>query len=132
MYRIIDYLLNVHATVSYAWKDIDYLPSRTLPPLASIVAFSPLIERRAITALTDLAARGFPLLVVETMSESDVIARPTPEGRLAYRVWKLQREALRHDLATRGIPVLRWDGREPLESLLAQLPRRRPRVRATT
>jgi uncharacterized protein (DUF58 family) len=132
VYRIIDYLLKVHATVSYAWKDIDYLPSRTLPPLASIVAFSPLIEPRAITALTDLAARGFPLLVVETLSESDVAARPSPEGRLAYRVWKLQREALRHDFATRGIPVLRWDGREPLESLMAQLPRRRPRVRATT
>jgi uncharacterized protein (DUF58 family) len=132
VYRIVDYLLNVHATVSYAWKDIDYLPSRTLPPLASIVAFSPLIEPRAITALTDLAARGFPLLVVETLSERDVASHPSPEGRLAYRVWKLQREALRHDLQTQGIPVLQWDGHEALESLLARLPRRRTRVRVPT
>jgi uncharacterized protein (DUF58 family) len=129
VYRIVDYLLNVHATVSYAWKDIDYLPSRTLPPLASIVAFSPLIEPRAITALTDLAARGFPLLVVETLSERDVAPQPSPEGRLAYRVWKLQRESLRFDLETRGVPVVHWDGHESLESLLVQLPRRRTRVR---
>jgi uncharacterized protein (DUF58 family) len=132
VYRIVDYLLNVHATVSYAWKDIDFLPSRTLPPLASIVAFSPLIEPRAITALTDLAARGFPLLVIETLSENDVAPQPSPEGRLAYRVWKLQREALRFDLETRGVPVARWDGHQPLESLLVQLPHRRTRVRVTT
>jgi uncharacterized protein (DUF58 family) len=128
VYRIVDYLLNVHATVSYAWKDIDYLPSRTLPPLASIVAFSPLIEPRAITALTDLAARGFPLVVVETLSERDVVPHATPEGRLAYRIWKLQREGLRFDLETRGVPVVYWDGHESLESLLVQLPRRRARV----
>jgi uncharacterized protein (DUF58 family) len=131
VYRIVDYLLNVHATVSYAWKDIDYLPSRTLPPLASIVAFSPLIEPRAITALTDLAARGFPLVVVETLSETDVEPQRSPEGRLAYRVWKLQREALRFDLETRGVPVVQWDGHEALESLLLQLPLRRTRVRVT-
>jgi uncharacterized protein (DUF58 family) len=131
VYRIVDYLLNVHATVSYAWKDIDYLPSRTLPPLASIVAFSPLIEPRAITALTDLAARGFPLVVVETLSERDVEPQRSPEGRLAYRVWKLQREALRFDLETRGVPVVRWHGHEALESLLLQLPLRRTRVRVT-
>jgi uncharacterized protein (DUF58 family) len=131
VFRIVDYLLNVHATVSYAWKDIDYLPSRTLPPLASIVAFSPLIEQRAVTALTDLAARGFPLLVVETLSERDVEPLPTPEGRLAYRVWKLQREALRFDLEARGVPVVQWDGHESLEALLVQLPRRRMRARVT-
>jgi uncharacterized protein (DUF58 family) len=132
VYRIVDYLLNVHATVSYAWKDIDYLPSRTLPPLASIVAFSPLIEPRAITALTDLAARGFPLAVIETLSERDVAPNQSPEGRLAYRVWKLQREALRFDLESRGVPVIHWDGHEALDSLLAQLPRRRARVRVTS
>jgi uncharacterized protein (DUF58 family) len=132
VYRIVDYLLNVHATVSYAWKDIDFLPSRTLPPLASIIAFSPLIEPRAITALTDLAARGFPLLVIETFSEDDVEPLASPEGRLAHRVWKLQREALRYDLETRGVPVVHWDGHSDLESVLAGLPRRRLRVRVTT
>ncbi|MEA2510098.1 MAG: hypothetical protein QOG21_2180 [Actinomycetota bacterium] len=132
LYRIVDYLLNVHATVSYAWKDIDYLPSRTLPPLASIIAFSPLIEPRSITALTDLAARGFPLMVIETFSEKDVEPHPSAEGRLAYRVWKLQRAALRYDLETRGVPVIHWDGHFGLESLLAGLPRRRMRVRVTT
>ncbi|MDP9226327.1 MAG: DUF58 domain-containing protein [Actinomycetota bacterium] len=129
VYRIVDYLLNVHATVSYAWKDIDFLPARTLPPLASIVAFSPLIEPRAITALGDLAARGFPLLIVDTLSERDVEPHDSPEGELAYRVWKLQREALRFDLETRGVPVIHWDGHASLESLLVQLPRHRPRIR---
>jgi uncharacterized protein (DUF58 family) len=132
VYRIVDYLLNVHATVSYAWKDIDFLPARTLPPLASIVAFSPLIEPRAIKALSDLAARGFPLLVVETLSERDVQPHSSPEGELAYRLWKLQREGLRLDLETRGVPVAQWDGHAPLESLLVQLPRRRSRIRVRT
>jgi uncharacterized protein (DUF58 family) len=130
VHRIVDYLLKVHATVSYAWKDIDFLPRGTLPPLASVVAFSPLTEPRAIKALMDLTARGFPLIVVETVDEDEIVPTPTPEGQLAFRVWRLQREARRFDLETLGVPVVRWDGRTSLDGVLAGVPRRRGRVRA--
>jgi uncharacterized protein (DUF58 family) len=88
-----------------------------------------LTEHRAVKALIDLAARGFPVIVVETLAEEEVEAAPTPEGELAYRVWRLQREARRFDLERLGVPVVTWDGHASLEGSLARLPRRWSRVR---
>ncbi|MGH2756098.1 MAG: DUF58 domain-containing protein [Actinomycetota bacterium] len=108
VYRIVDALLESQAHFSFAWKDVDLLPHGTLPPSALIVAFTPLVDRRATDAIRDLFARGFPVVVVDTMPEERVEAGDTPEERLAHRVWKLQRAALRSEFGSMGIPVLRW------------------------
>jgi uncharacterized protein (DUF58 family) len=129
-YRIADFLLGINATFSYAWKDIDRLPAGTLPPGASVVAFSPLIDERALRALTDLAGRGFQVAVVNTLAEEQVDPLPTPEGRLAHRVWKLEREARRALLSDAGIPSVTWTGEAGLEATLRALPRRRSGVRS--
>jgi uncharacterized protein (DUF58 family) len=119
--RVVDNLLGINPTPSWAWKDIDFLPRRTLPPQALVVAFTPLVDRRGIEALIDLRARGFPLVVVETLAEERVEADPSPEGRLAHRAWRLERAARRFDLGSLGIPVIRWSGDEPLEAALASV-----------
>ena len=129
-YRIADFLLGTNATFSYAWKEIDRLPAGTLPPGASVVAFSPLIDERALRALTDLAGRGFQVAVVNTLSEEQVDPRPTPEGRLAHRVWKLEREVRRSLLGDAGIPSVTWTGEAGLDATLRALPRRRSGVRS--
>jgi uncharacterized protein (DUF58 family) len=129
-YRIADFLLGTNATFSYAWKDIERLPAGTLPPGASVVAFSPLIDERALRALTDLAGRGFQVAVVNTLAEAQVPPLPTPEGRLAHRVWKLEREARRALLSDAGIPTVTWTGEAGLEATLRALPRRRAGVRS--
>ncbi len=129
-YRIADFLLGTNATFSYAWKDIDRLPAGTLPPGASVVAFSPLIDERALRALTDLAGRGFQVVVVNTLAEDQVDPRPTPEGRLAHRVWKLERDARRALLGDAGIPSVTWKGEAGLDATLRTMPRRRSGVRS--
>jgi uncharacterized protein (DUF58 family) len=62
-YRITEALLDTRAIVSYAWKGIEVIPPRTLPPQALVVAVTPLLDRRAVDALLDLRGRGFDLAV---------------------------------------------------------------------
>lgn len=129
-YRIVDYLLGVQATWSYAWKDLDVLPVGILPPLSTVVAFSPLLDKRAVGALVDLQARGFPLLIVDTLVEDAVAPAASREGRLAWRVWKMQRAAVGYDLQRLGIPVVQWPEDDALEAVLARVPLLRRRAGA--
>jgi hypothetical protein len=85
-----------------------------------------LVDPRSIRALHDLRERGFALVVVDVLDEDGVAAEPSPEGRLAHRVWKLERDALRFELNARGIPVVRWSEDSSLQSALSELPRFRP------
>jgi uncharacterized protein (DUF58 family) len=130
-HRIVDYLLGTQATWSFAWKDLDYLPIGLLPPSCTVVAFSPLLDERAVTALVNIHARGFPLVIVDTLRQSGIGPGPSPEEQLAWRVWKMERAAVDLDLERLGIPVVRWPEEGPLEAALARVPelRRRPRAR---
>ena len=65
LYRIVDSLLDTEIILSYAWKDVDVIPPRTLPPKALVLAITPLLDERAVTTLLDLRARGFDLAVLE-------------------------------------------------------------------
>ena len=57
-YRLIDALLETGVEFSYAWKDVNIIPARTLPPKALVIAVTPLLDERSIAALFDLRARG--------------------------------------------------------------------------
>ncbi|MGH2808663.1 MAG: DUF58 domain-containing protein [Actinomycetota bacterium] len=122
-YRVADHLLDMRVAHSYAWKNIDVLPRRLLPPLAMVVAFSPLTDKRVVDAINDLNSRGFPVVVVDTLNEDAVVAGRGDEAALAYRVWKMRRAAAREALTTAGVPVLRWDGTASLQAVLAEMPR---------
>jgi uncharacterized protein (DUF58 family) len=130
-YRIVDYLLGVQATWSYAWKDLDFLPIGILPPLCTVIAFSPLLDKRAVSALVNLHARGFPLVIIDTLALDSVEPTDTPEGLLAWRVWRMQRTAVNFDLERLGIAIVRWPEDGGLEAALARVPalRRRPKSR---
>ena len=65
LYRIVDSLLDTEIILSYAWKGVDVIPPRTLPPKALVLAITPLLDERAVTTLLDLRARGFDLAVIE-------------------------------------------------------------------
>lgn len=131
LYRMVDYLIGVQATLSYARKDIEYLPRRSLPQFALVIALSPLLDERALQAFVDLHARGFSLVIVDTLPEASIRPGPTPEDRLAFKAWRLARAAHRFELQSAGIPVVPWTGELPLESIAAQLPHleRMPRAR---
>jgi uncharacterized protein (DUF58 family) len=121
LYRIVDSLLDTEIILSYAWKNVDVIPPRTLPPKALILAVSPLLDERAVTTLIDLRARGFDLAVIEVSPIP--FARPAEGARedLAWRLWRLQREALRGRYERVGVPVVEWQHGVPLEGPLSEV-----------
>ncbi|HEY7379737.1 MAG TPA: DUF58 domain-containing protein [Gaiella sp.] len=117
-YRLVDALLETRMRFSYAWKDVNVIPARTLPPRALVIAVTPLLDARAVTALLDLRARGHDLAVVEVPAE--LFAAPGEEDveQLAWRLWLLRRETLRARLQAIGVAVSRWDDDAPLDAVL--------------
>jgi len=121
LYRIVDSLLDTEIVLNYAWKDLDIIPRRTLPPKALIIALTPLLDERAAGALLDLRARGFDLAIVEISPIPFVRAGRREHERLAYRIWQLKREALRGRYERAGIPVATWDDERPLVVALEEV-----------
>lgn len=111
LYRIVDAMLDTQIVLSYAWKNVDVIPRRTLPPHALVIALTPLLDDRSAHALLDLRARGFDMVVVEI---SPLSFMPDPRSELeavAGRLWRLRREAVRGWFEESGVPVAVWDER---------------------
>ena len=121
LYRIVDSLLDTEIILSYAWKDVDVIPTRTLPPKALVLAVSPLLDERAMKTLLDLRARGFDLAVIEVSPVPFASAAEGEREQLAYRLWQLKREALRGRYQRVGVPVVEWRDGMPLEAALAEV-----------
>ena len=94
-----------------------------------MIAISPLLDARFETAIADLAARGFDLVVlaVDAVAATRASVRPTPLLDAVCRLWRLERERQIADLSARGLDVVDWRGGEPLELALSRAGRRRPR-----
>ena len=131
LYRIVESLLNTEITLSYAWKEIEVLPRRTLPPKALVLALTPLLDERAMRALLDLRARAIDLVIVEISPLPFTSPPPGPAGEVAYRLWLLQREARRLEYERAGAPVVVWSDGEPLTAVLegVSASRRHARIR---
>ena len=130
LYRLVDAMIDTQIVFNYAWRDIDVLPRRTLPPKAMVIALTPLLDERAVVALLDLRARGFDLVVVE-ISPDAFMAPPKGEiPTLARRIWELRREALRARFQEAGVPLAVWDDESSFAEGLEEVTtfRRRARV----
>ena len=121
LYRIIDSLLDTQIVLNYAWKNIDVLPLRTLPPKAVVLALTPLLDDRSATALLDLRGRGFDLVLVEVSPLPFLPAAETEVARLARRLWSLRREAVRGRFQEAGVPVAVWDDERGLAEALEEV-----------
>jgi uncharacterized protein (DUF58 family) len=121
LYRVVDALIDTEILLSYAWKSLDVVPIRTLPPQALVLAITPLLDERSTAALLDLRARRIDLAVIE-VSPLPYVERGRGRTRqLAYRLWKLRREALRAEYAAAGVPVAEWRDGEPLAAPLEEV-----------
>jgi uncharacterized protein (DUF58 family) len=114
LYAIIDTLLTSDVVQNYAIHGIDVLPPRTLPPKALVIALTPLLDDRTAAALLDVRARGYDLIVVEVSPLELVAPDPASSSRLAHRLWRLSREALRWRYERVGVPVVTWREGVPL------------------
>jgi uncharacterized protein (DUF58 family) len=121
LYRIVDSLLDAEIMLSYAWKDLDVIPTRTLPPRALVIALSPLLDERTVGALLDLRARGFDLAVIELSPIPFVDEGTSETERLAYRLWLLRRDALRTRYASLGVPIVEWREGVPLDAMVEEV-----------
>jgi len=121
LYRLLDSLLDTQIVLSYAWKGIDVIPSRTLPPKALIIGLTSLLDERTIGALLDVRARGFDVAIVEVDPLPFVQPLPGELGTLAHRLWVLRRESLRDRFRQMGIAVAIWREGMPLEAALEEV-----------
>jgi len=121
LYRIVDSLLDTEIILNYAWKDIDVIPPRTLPPKALVIGLTPLLDERAAGALIDLRARGFDLAIVEISPIPFVTPGTREHEALAFDIWRLRREALRGQYERAGVPVAVWNDDVPLIAALEEV-----------
>jgi uncharacterized protein (DUF58 family) len=158
LYRLLDTLMETQIFATVGWRGIRHLPARTLPPKALIVALTPLLDERGVTALFDLLARGYDLAIVDVSPLIGATgggalaaaeqARPWEllgggwRGRertrrtaqaaaLAERLWALKREALRHRYQELGAAVVEWRAGTELEQVIYEVELCRRRVAPT-
>jgi uncharacterized protein (DUF58 family) len=129
LWRVLDVLLDTRVVTSYADKTIQVVPLRMLPPGAIVIAITPLLDERGVRALGDLRRRGFEVAILAV--SPGALARPSPGavGELAWRLWHLERDALRIRYQRLGVPVAEWQPDEPLEIPIGEVRRFQRRLR---
>ncbi|WP_084718826.1 DUF58 domain-containing protein [Streptacidiphilus carbonis] len=123
-YRIVQTVLDVRRDLTFHTPDLSRLPPPALPHGALVYAVTPLADNRIMDVLGGLAERGNPIAVVEIPVGDPRISEEDAVERLALRLWRLDREAVRFSLVEKGIPVVPWLG-ETLDLSLAPLLRSR-------
>jgi uncharacterized protein (DUF58 family) len=121
LYRIVDSLIEMAIVFSYATKNIDVLPPRTLPPQALVLALTPLLDARSTTTLLQLRARGSDLVVVDVSPVPFVRPFRDELSQLSYRLWSLSRDALRARYERAGLPVVTWTDGAALDEVLEEV-----------
>jgi uncharacterized protein (DUF58 family) len=120
-YRIIQALLETEVAFSFAWRDVDTLPFRSLPPQALIIALTPLLDERGMRALLDLRRRRFDLVVVEVSPLAFAADGADALDALATRFWRLWRDSVRFRFEEAGVAVIQWDGQAPLAAAIEEV-----------
>lgn len=120
-YRLVDALLETGVEFSYAWKDVNVIPARTLPPRALVVAVTPLLDDRSIAALVDLRGRGHDLVVLEVSPEPHLEPGRDAGDAAALRLWRLQRADLRSRFERLGVAVATLHEETTVEEALEEV-----------
>ncbi|QAY71014.1 DUF58 domain-containing protein [Xylanimonas protaetiae] len=81
-----------------------------VPTDAIVYLFTTLLDATPLALVEQWAERGIPVVVVDTLPA----VRPVTEKhlRLAWRITTMERADRTRALEARGVPVLRWAGRE--------------------
>jgi uncharacterized protein (DUF58 family) len=123
LYRIVERVLSVRRDISVVTPSLDRVPPVAMPPAALVVLFSPLLDDRTFATVTNLRQRGRTVVVVDVLTSEPPAERKDRSAAVALRLWRLDRSALRYQLAEMGVPVISWDGRTTLEQAVSPLAR---------
>ncbi len=100
-----------------------------------VLVLTPMLSSLVATTAASLVARGLTVLVIDTLPEEVVPARIEGQdpvtAELAWRIRRLERDAVLAMLAGAGCPIVRWLGPGTLDEVLMRLARRSqvPQVR---
>lgn len=113
LYRIVDALVESRVFENMAWKGIEVLPVGVVPPKALVLAVSPLDDPRVVDALLDLRRRRHDVAVIEIAPKLvHAYALSQQQGgevaELSWRLWQLERRAVRDRLLRLGVAVVEW------------------------
>jgi uncharacterized protein (DUF58 family) len=101
-------LLDTQVVTSYADKTIGVIPVRMLPPGALILGLTLLLDERGVNALLDLRGRGFQVALLVISPIPFVRPGQGETGEPAFRLWRLQRQALQGHYQRLGVAVAEW------------------------
>jgi uncharacterized protein (DUF58 family) len=90
------------------------LPRGMLPRRAFVALLTPLLDDGPLDAVRLMRDRGFAPLVVDVLNAEPTVPHGDRMAELSVRTWRMQREALKVELATMGVAVLDWDGEAEL------------------
>jgi uncharacterized protein (DUF58 family) len=121
LYRLVDSLIDTEVHLSFAWKGLEVIPRRVLPPKSLVIAFSPLLDERSVAALADLRARGHDVTVIEVSAESFLRPGPAETDRIAFRLWQMERDAMRARFRQLGVPIAAWPREGSLQDALEEV-----------
>jgi uncharacterized protein (DUF58 family) len=107
-------------------QDLAKFAERMLPSHASIIALTPLADERFAGMVSRLAEQGRDviLLALRTDEISGATTLRSAGGRLARRLWLLEREERLRELRGHGIRAVNWSPSLPLDAALVALPQR--------
>lgn len=120
-HRIVESVLELQGNSSTAGRKDPSFPVGALPPNAIVVAFSPLSNIRMRTMLARFRQHGLTVSVVDTLPPSLDLYTDTVAGRLGARLYRLEREAQRSELAAIGVNVVKWRHDLALEQIIRAL-----------
>lgn len=115
-------------------RDLDRIQLRATAGTIVLV-LTPMLSPLVAAAATSLVARGLTVLVIDTLPEEVVPAliegQDPATAQLAWRLRRLERDAVLGMLAGAGCPIVRWLGPGTLDEVLLRLSRRAqvPQVR---
>ncbi len=89
---------------------LGHLPRGMLPHRAFVALLTPLLDEGPLDAVRLMRERGFAPLVIDVLDAEPETAPGSRTDALVLRTWRMQRDALKVELASMGVAVLDWDG----------------------
>ena len=128
-FQLLDLLMESRIDWQHHWRGLSTAPAHTLPAHALVIGLTPLLDERMVAALADVRSRGFDLTILE-LEPSEFLPDPIDEeGRLARRIWDLERDHVRRRFSEQGVVVSAWHPGEPLELPIVRAGHLRNRLR---
>ena len=119
--RILKRLSSVQPGESLVFDDLEYLPTRLLPPNSQIVFISPLIDKD-LPILINLRVSGYAVMVISPnpiQFERSHLSDMTDSIKTGTRLAILERSLMLKKLQQSGVQILDWHTKIPLDQALS-------------